>query len=33
MSTCAEQGCQNQTILPEWLLCEAHWDEYTKRIP
>ena len=33
MSNCAEQGCQNQTILPEWLLCEAHWDEYTKGYP
>ena len=33
MSTCAEQGCQNQTILPEWLLCEAHWDKYTKGYP
>ena len=33
MSICAEQGCQNQTILPEWLLCETHWDEYTKGYP
>lgn len=33
MSTCAERGCRNQTILPEWLLCEAHWDKYTKGYP